>query len=506
MPMVDLVGQSYELDQTSLSPQRTINFYIEQYGDEDKDTKTPKALVPTPGATKVGDITDDPLNTCRGLYLSSSGPQSSNRAPRLYGVWGNDVYRFDENYQQSYLIGTVSDNGDPVSMIDNGFDFVLVDGEQMYKYALDLDDGESGWSTVDMPYVPGSSTEKIKPTHVAFLGQRLIVNNRYGNTWHFSKLGLTEFDTEGNLDFYSAEQSSDPILALRSVNGALWLFGNRSYEIWRTSDNQDDPYSYVGGSSSQIGIKAPKSLATVNDMVFWLGASDVGVDAVWMGTGNTAVRVSTMGIEGQIVKLSQREQAIAWCYASDGNIFYLLSFPYANRTFVYEHTTKTWHERLYRDLASAQWKVYPYQYGCYANNRIYCGTLYDSSICYLNKDKYTEWNGSQIVRQRISPIYYNELNNITMKEIMVDGQVGATELLTGQGYDPQIMLEISKDGGNSYGNIKSKSIGQQGNYRKAVRWNAQGIGRNLVLRFTISDPVPYTIYQARLDFEPCSRT
>lgn len=505
MPMVDLVGQSYELDQTSLSPQRTINFYIENYGDEDKDTKTPKALVPIPGATLVGNITEDPLNTCRGLYLSSSGPLPT-RAPRLYGVWGNNVYRFNDSYTESFLIGTVSDNGDPVSMIDNGFDFVLVDGEQMYKCPLDMNDGDYNWETVEMPYIPGSTTEKVKPTHVAFLGQRLIVNNQFGNTWAFSKLGLTEFDVDGGLDFYSAESSSDPILALKSVNGALWLFGNRSYEIWRTSDNQDDPYSFVGGSSSQIGIKAPKSLATVNDMVFWLGASDVGVDAVWMGTGNSAVRVSTMGVEGQIVKCSQREQAIGWCYAADGNIFYLLSFPYSNRTFVYEHSTKTWCERLARDLASATWKVYPYQWGCYANNRIYCGTINGSALVYLDKDKYTEWDGSQIVRQRISPIYYNELNNITMKEITVDGLVGTTPRLTGLGYDPQLMLEISKDGGNSYGNIKEKSLGQQGNYRKVVRWNAQGIGRNIVLRFTISDPIPYTIYQARLDFEPCSRT
>lgn len=505
MPIVDLVGQSYQLEDTSLSPQRTINWYVESYGDEDKDTKAPKALIQTPGATLVTNMTGDLIDKGRGLYLSSSGPLST-RAPRLYGVWGNNVYRFDENYITPYLIGTVSDNGDPVSMIDNGFDFVLVDGEQMYKYPLDASDGTGTWETVDMPYVPGSSTEKVKPTHVAFLGQRLIVNNRYGNTWHFSKLGETEFDTEGNLDFYSAEQSSDPILALKSVNGSLWIFGNRSYEIWRTSDNQDDPYSFVGGSASQIGIKAPKSLATINDMVVWLGASDVGVDAVWVGSGTSAKRVSNMGIEAQIVTCSQREQAIGWAYQANGNTFYLLSFPYSNRTFVVDLSSGLWHERLARDLASATWKVYPYQWGCYANDKIYACTIDGDALVYLDNKKFTEWNGSQIVRQRISPVYFSELNNVTMKEITIDGLVGNTQLLTGLGSDPQIMLEVSKDGGFSYGNVKTKSLGLQGNYRKVVRWNTLGIGRNIVLRITLSDPIPYTIYQARLDYESCSRT
>jgi hypothetical protein len=505
MGMVDLVGQSYQLDEVSLSPQRTINFYPEQYGDEDRFTKSQTALIPTPGASIVRTMSAESTDICRGLYCSSSGSAPDFR-PRLYGVWGNTVWRFDANFDMPYQIGTVSDNGEPVGMIDNGFDFCLVDGEQMYKYPLASNDGEGEWVTVELPYVPGSTTEKIKPTHIAFLGQRLIVNNRFGNTWAFSKLGLTEFDVIGGLDFYSAEQSSDPILALRSVNGALWLYGNRSYEIWRTSDNQDDPFCFVGGSASQIGIKAPKSLATVNDMVFWLGASDVGVDAVWMGSGNTAMRVSNMGIETQIVSCSEREQAIGWAYASKGNTFYVLSFPYSSRTFVYDASGKQWHERLARDLQSAAWKVYPYQYGVYANNHIYVGTIDGSALAYLDDHKFTEYNGNQIVRQRISPVYAAELNNIQMRQITIDGLVGYTPLLEGLGFDPKILLEVSKDGGSTYGNVKDKSLGKQGNYRKVVRWNSLGIGRSIVLRFTISDPIPFTIYQARLDFEPCART
>lgn len=505
--MVDLVGSSYQLNEGSLSPQRTINWYVEIYDDgtENKDTKSPKAMMPCPGGVLAATISPDPLNTCRGLYYSSSG-SAPNYAPRLYGCWGSTVYRFDTNFAVAHAIGTVSNNGEPVVMTDNGFDFVLVDGESMYSYPLNAQDDAGTWATVELPYVPGSSTEKVKPTHVCFLGQRLIINNRFGNTWHFSQLGLTTFDTIGNLDFYSAESSSDPISGLRVVNATLWIFGYRSIEMYRSSDNQDDPYSYVGGSATQVGIKAPKSLATVNDKVFWLAGSDVGVDAVYMGSGTSMERVSTMGIEDQIVSCSQREQAIGWSYANNGNTFYVLSFVYSNRTFVYDASGKTWHERLARNINSGEWLVYPYQWGVYANNKIYAGTINGSALAYLDDNSTYDWDGAQIVRQRVSPIYWNQLNPVTMKEITIDCQVGMTPQLVSLGSDPQIMLEVSKDSGYTYGNIKQKSLGKQGNYRKVVRWNALGIGRNIVLRITVSDPVPIAIYQARLDFETCSRS
>jgi hypothetical protein len=510
MPVMDLAGQSYELSDRSQSPQRTINYYIEKYGDEDPNTKSKQALVMTPGATLVEDVSlmnGGNTSPCRGLYYSSTGPAPYYES-RLYGVYGNSVYRWDSACQNAYHIGDIASNSDAISMTDNGLGgyFVIVDGFNMYRYPLNSDDGTGVFEAVDLPYQAGSTTDKILPTHVCFLGQRLILNHRYGNQFYYSKLASTEFDFDTNADWYSAEQSADIINSLKVANGNLYVFGPRSVEIWRTTDNFDAPYSYLGGSAQAIGCKSPTSVAVINDMVFWLGGSDVGNDTVYMARSQSIERVSQMGIEDQILSLTNRDKAIGWTYSSDGNIFYILSFVVSNRTFVYEATTKTWCERLARDLQTSDWKVYPYVYGTFANDKIYVGTLDGSALCYLNRDKYTEWNGNQIVRQRITPVYWEEMNNIILKEILVDGYVGATPYLTGQGSDPKILLDISRDGGNTYGNSKEKSIGKQGNYRKVVRWQSQGMGRALVFKFTYSEPVPFNIYQMRLDYVPCKRT
>lgn len=510
MPIVDLVGQSFELQERNSSSQRTINYYIERYADEDGGTKSKQVLKMTPGATMVNDISE--INggltaPCRGLFYSSSGP-APHYESRLYGVFGNGVYRWDASLTTPYHIGDISSSSDAVSMTDNGLGgyFVIVDGYNMYRYPLASEDDNGVFEAIELPFQAGSTTDRIQPTHVCFLGQRLILNHRYGNQFFYSKLASTEFDFDTNADWYSAEQSADIINALKICNGNLWIFGPRSVEIWRTTDNFDAPYAYLSGSAQAIGCKSPDSVAVISDKIFWLGGSDVGNDTVYMGQSQTMKRVSTMGIEDQILSLSNRDKAIGWAYGSDGNQFYVLSFVVSNRTFVYEASTNTWCERLARDVNSANWLVYPYVYGTFAGDQIYVGTLNGSALCYLDRDKYTEWNGEVIVRQRISPVYWSNLNNVIIKELVVDGFVGATPYLTEDGSDPKILLNISKDGGSTYGNTKEKSIGKQGNYHKLIRWSAQGMGRELVFKFTYSEPVPFTIYQMRLDIVECKRT
>ena len=302
MPFVNIVGQSYQLDEKNLSSQRTINWHEEIYADEDDNTKSKTALKPTPGGRLDQVMSSITTDVCRGLYVSSSGPAPTFEG-RLYGVWGTKVYRFDMALNPFY-IGDVSATMQPVGMVDNGLDFVVVDGSKMYKYPLTEIDGLRTLAEVAMPTGGGLTPQTIIPTHVAFFKQRLIINNRNANTWYFSKLGLTEFDCINNLDFYSAEQNSDNIIALQTLSGSLWIYGPKSFEIWREGASDIDPFAYVGGSSSQIGIFAAQSVATLDNTIFWFGASDVGHGMVYAGTGTTCTRISNMGIEDQLAKLT----------------------------------------------------------------------------------------------------------------------------------------------------------------------------------------------------------
>ena len=67
------------------------------------------------------------------------------------------------------------------------------------------------------------------------------------------------------------------------------------------------------------------------------------------------------------------------------------------------------------------------------------------------------------------------------------------------GWDPQIMLRISNDGGKTWGNEHWRSAGKLGEYRKRVIWNRLGQGRRRVLEVVMTDPVPFRITGCYLD-------
>jgi hypothetical protein len=505
--MINFNGGSKQLNERNLSSERTINWYPEVFTDSGDDVKSKRVLVPCEGAESFYvNIAEDPTKYCRGLHLSSSG-SAPDFSPRLYGVWGNGLFRFDVNLSNPQRVGDIADNGEPVSFANSNFEVVVADGESLWATRMDAPTGSASIRAVEMPYLPLDAVNRVKPTHVAFIGDRFYINNKQGNSFHFSKLllGNVEFYTDvGALEFYSSKVASDPIVALAVVNGSLWIWGTRSLEMWREQNNQDDPLTYVGGSQTSIGCKAKYSVSVIGSYCFWLGSSDIGSDVVYIGDGNSSKPISG-DIHEQIIKCQDRANAVGWSYADGSHIFYILTFRNSNRTFCFDVETGLWHERLKRDILSGQWLAYQYQYACRVGDYLYCGTAVTDTLCRLTKDRFLEFDGSQIVRQKITPTYYDDLYAIMIRDFVVDCNTGYTHLLQGQGSDPMILLEVSFDGGSSFGNVKPKSLGRQGEYKRQVKWNALGTGREVVFRLTLSDPISLTIYQARMNYLKCGK-
>lgn len=59
------------------------------------------------------------------------------------------------------------------------------------------------------------------------------------------------------------------------------------------------------------------------------------------------------------------------------------------------------------------------------------------------------------------------------------------------GSDPQVMMRISRDGGQTWDAERWESAGEQGRWNDRVRWLRNGSYRNGVLEITVSDPVSW---------------
>jgi hypothetical protein len=78
----------------------------------------------------------------------------------------------------------------------------------------------------------------------------------------------------------------------------------------------------------------------------------------------------------------------------------------------------------------------------------------------------------------------------TIEELAVECNVGMFE-----NYDtePKMMLEVSKDGGHTFGTAKAAGLGHTGQYSHRVRWRNLGMNRKCVIRVSFSAPVDLVI-------------
>jgi hypothetical protein len=77
---------------------------------------------------------------------------------------------------------------------------------------------------------------------------------------------------------------------------------------------------------------------------------------------------------------------------------------------------------------------------------------------------------------------------LTIPQIQVDIESGVG-LTMGQGSNPQIMLEVSKDGGQTFTAVAWASMGAIGAYTQRVIWRRLGRARDWVLKLRVTDPV-----------------
>lgn len=71
-------------------------------------------------------------------------------------------------------------------------------------------------------------------------------------------------------------------------------------------------------------------------------------------------------------------------------------------------------------------------------------------------------------------------------ELLIETGVGNAN---DPGMNPVAWLEISRDGGQTWGPQRMAAIGRVGQYGIRVWWQCNGDGRKLAFRVTVSDPV-----------------
>jgi hypothetical protein len=506
MSRLSLLGGAYTDASLIAAVQRCINLFVEKVPDETKEgvhavhlLRPGLRFLAAPPAPAPG----------RGIFTTTTGD--------LFAVIGINVYYIDPNFTFTQIGQLQTPALTPVSISDNGQNALVVDGSAS-GYATNL---------ATRPITAANFTQVGDPNflgadRVDFIDSFLIMNQPGTPNWYSTLSNQIAFNA---LDFGAKTASPDPIATIVAVQREAWLIGTRKGEVWYNAGAQGFTFQSVTGVIIEHGTIAKYSIAKQDVKVYWLSQSPEGNRMALSNDGRAAVRISTHAIEFEWKKYTRVDDAIGGCYQTGGHAFYLIHFPTADKTWVYDEATKQWHERNYCDpngtLHRTREAFYAFAYDTNLALDWANGTLYaiDSSVY---TDQITPSFGAPIAWVRSCPhMLADKFERITFNMVTADVEVGTgpgtSDLATtvspwssgfGPGFGPVssiapplMSLRSSDDRGASFGNKVMQNLGSAGEYNTTVTWWNLGMARDKIFELSGSSPQQFSLLGVFVEYE-----
>lgn len=289
----------------------------------------------------------------------------------------------------------------------------------------------------------------------------------------------------------------DPWLALRVLNQQIYLIGERSTDLYYNAGLSPFPFAQAAAGAIPWGIAAVDSLTKAGGSLLWLARSESSLGAVVQVSGSSAREVSTHALRAAIRRYRETvgiSDAVGMSYEEDGHVFYVLTFPAADATWVYDLTTQLWTERLtwlHAEGRYTAWRPYPH---VIAFGQHLCGDRVTGTIYRLDAGSMLDTTGAYIRRLRRAPALFQDGQRFTVSRLEVHLEPGLG-VSSGQGSDPHVMLSISRDA-KTWHACAPVSAGAQGEYGTKVEWTRLGTGRYFIPEITMTDPIPWRIHGA----------
>ena len=467
---LNLDGHPYTSRSIIASNQRRINLYGEQ--NKDPQAPVPYTEYPTPGSTLFG--TPNVEGSSRGFYRTSLNT--------AYEVIGTNLYFLASNGAM-VLVGTVTDRPSQIIMSDNGIVLVLVDGVQ--GWAVDLATNTFG-EIID-PAFYGAD-------FVVFLDTFFIFNRPDTNQFYISLAlvtyamltGGTGFDP---LDIAAKSGSPDYIVGIATVHKELWLIGQITTEVWIGTGAADFYFQLQQGAYIDHGCAAPYSIASQDVIIFWIMQDKQGSGIVVKGANYQTEEISTPAIVAEFKSYATMADAIGTCLQIADHAWYVISFPTANKTWIYDLTINEWSEWVWLNIDDGTFNRHRLNNAAFVYGKNLISDWETGKVLELSINTFTDLNSDDeenpipclrtfmhIVGQKYERVSY--LNFDADMEVGTSPQI---DLSLGEEL-PQISLSWSDNKGKTFGDPVMQTLGNQGDYLTTLSWNRLGSARDRVFK------------------------
>lgn len=448
-----LTTGAYQARSVIAANQRCVNLYAEQ---NPADSEFPVTHYPTPGLVRRAVA---PTNGFRGLYAATNG--------ELFAVVSSVLYRVLTDWSFVEL-GRLDSVTGPVHMRDNSLTLVLVDGTSK-GYQVDLSTHEFGPITGEAFY--GSN-------RVALIDDFMLFNQPGTRQFYASGALAETFDP---LDIAAKNGSSDKTVAVEVANRTIWVFGEETTEVWYNTGASDFAFARYPGTFIEYGCAAPASIAAMDTSVYWLGGGEIGRGLVFRSDQMSALMISTPALTEELRSYPRLDDAIGYTHQADGHLFYVLTFPTADKTWCYDLSTKQWHERLWMDDAG---KLHRHRGSCFAlwRGRQLVGDWENGNLYEMSLDAFDD-DGQERLYLRSWPNTGNDGDTITYDRFIVDMEVGQA---AANDPEPQVRLRWSDNRGRTWGTPLMRGLGGRGEFGRRAQFNRLGSDRGMGRIFEVS--------------------
>lgn len=434
------------------------------------------------GSVTTANITDPGNNYAIGDVLTAALIQSG---PILEGTVANGGLYYDDGlYFDVPLTGGSGTGANATITVSAGsvFSVNIIAGHGGTNYKVgDL-------LSASLPTAPSSS--------IPAFGFSFRVDSVTGVGGGFQYTVTAASTSVDSLDIAAKTGFPDRLMSAAVMHREIWLIGERTTEVWYNTGAADFTFGIMQGVFIEHGCVAPYSIAKQDLSLFWLARDQQGQSIVVQGAGYKVTKISTFAIDSEIQTYSRVDDAIGYCYQQDGHVFYVLTFPTANKTWVYDVATDLWHQRSSIDangnLNRHRSNCHAF---CYGKNIV--GDYENGKLYELSLNAYTD-DGVTIPRIRSFPHLENEGDRVIYTSFTADMEVG-----TLSSESPKVVLKWSDTRGVTFGNGVMQGLGDGGQYLTSVQWNRLGLGRDRIFELSWSAPMKTALNGAYVTVVPC---
>lgn len=371
------------------------------------------------------------------------------------GVFGGDRFTISAGiaYRGSTELGEVVGSG-VASIAVRGSEVLFNAGGPIYSY--------DGVDYVQVTFPDDSNVTKVFYTAGYFFAIE-------AGTGYMFFSAVNDGRTWDALDFFEVESEPDAVYDAVTLDGVIAAGGPNSIEFLAPTGNADLPVSPIQQRVFEQGVYATGCMVQDDNTFFFVGS-----DQIFYRNGNVPEALGgdwlteRIGLSSTVRLYLLKDQRHKWvCIRLD------------TETFAYDITTGEIFE-----LRS------------FARDNFRCGVDFgdDETGSIWQFVDYGTDNDEGIV-ERVLTAGERLLGPKTYDNVIVECEVGTTPFLSGSYTDPVLESRFSDDGGNVWTDWESDTLGQQGDYRKIMQYNALGQATlpGMMFQIRLTDPVPFRV-------------